>query len=470
MNVNPRIFKTYDIRGIYPTELDERVFYKLGKVFPVYLADKQKLPAGEKPKIIVGRDVRLSSPSLADSFVKGVLDSGFGVVDIGVVTTPMLYFGVIELSAFGGAIITASHNPPEYNGIKFVRQESEYIGGDEIQELYKMCIKEDDFKIFGNEKGKSEKRDISFGYRDFVSMDFNVNRRLKIVVDASCGTTALFLKDFLGRLKIDYIPLFFEPDGSFCNHDPNPLSEDAQVFVKKKIRKEKADFGIIFDGDGDRAVFVDENSNVLNGDVSGGIIADSFLKSGNKLGYVITSTRMLREHFEKKGIKTNMIKVGRYFINKGMRENDIDFSSEFSGHFYFKSFHYTESAFYALRLMLEVLDKNSGMKLSGLAKPFLKYFHSGEVNFFLPSRADWVQCLQKLKKYFDDGRQYFDDGILAEYNNSDGSINWWFNVRLSNTEPIARMVVEARTKELMLKKQKEILLLLGQKDLAQSLS
>ncbi len=458
MNINQKIFKTYDIRGIYPLELNEEVFYALGKVFSDYLLNRQEINQNETPKIVVGRDVRLSSPSLAESFTKGVLDSGLDVLDIGMVTTPMLYFATVEVKAFGGAIITASHNPPEYNGVKFVRQMSEFIGGEEIQELYKACVNPAGLKVFGNEKGRHEKKDFSSGYLNLVANGFNARRKLKIVVDASCGTTALFLPRFLDKLGVNYIPLFFEPDGSFCNHNPNPLAESAQKFVKKKISEEKADFGIVFDGDGDRAVFMDENSNAFGGDVLGGIIAAGLLKDGDKMAYPLTSTRALRDYFGKKGVKMSMTKVGRFFIHKEMRENDIDFCSEMSGHFFFKRFHYTDSAFYALRLMIEALDKNLESKLSDLARPFLKYFNSGEINLCLSSSDDWQKILAILKERYKDGRQNFEDGILVEYE------NWWFNLRPSNTEPVVRLVVEAKDKEIFEKKKKEILLLLGQKD------
>ncbi len=461
MNINQKIFKTYDVRGIYPLELNEEVFYTIGKVFSDYLLNKQKIQQNEMPKIVVGQDVRLSSPSLAGSFIRGVLDSGLDVLDIGVVTTPMLYFAVIEARAFGGAIMTASHNPPEYNGIKFVRQMSEFIGGEEIQELYRMCVNPDSLKIFGNGKGKREKKDFASGYLDLVAKGFNARRKMKIVIDASCGTTALFLPRFLDKLKIDYVPLFFEPDGSFCNHDPNPLAESAQKFAKEKISEEKADFGVVFDGDGDRAVFIDENSNVFGGDVSGGIIAGGLLKAGDKIAYPLTSTRALRDYFGKKEVKTRMTKVGRFYIHKEMRENDVDFCSEMSGHFFFKSLHYTDSAFYALRLIIEALDKNPESKLSDLAGPFLKYFNSGEINLCLSSSGEWQKILAVMKKHFKDGRQNFKDGILVEYDEPSGGINWWFNIRPSNTEPIVRLVVEAKTKELFEEKKKEILRLLN---------
>jgi len=450
MNINPKIFKAYDIRGLYPGEVNEEVFYVLGRIFSAYLIKEQELPENKAPKIVVGRDSRLSSESLADSFIKGLRDFGSDVIDIGQITTPMLYFGVINFKAFGGAIITASHNPIEYNGVKFVMNDSAYVGGAGIQEIYKMIGVAETVKK-NLSAGSYEKKDVSAPYLELIAKEFKINRKIKVVVDASSGVAGFFLAGFLKKLGIDYEPLFFEVDPGFKKHDPNPLLPESQKFAKEKIMETKADFGVVFDGDADRVIFLDENGNPLNGDITGALIAEGFLKQGESLCHILTSTKAIKEHFVKKGIRLEPVRVGRFFINKEMREKDVDFCSEYSGHYYFKSLRYTESAFLALRLVLEALDKNPDKKLSELAVVFQKYFHSGEINTHLSSLEAWPRILEKLKTRYGDGKQYFEDGIKVEYD------DWWFNVRPSNTEPIARTVVEANTAELLEAKKNEVL-------------
>jgi phosphomannomutase len=226
------------------------------------------------------------------------------------------------------------------------------------------------------------------------------------------------------------------------------------VFAKEKIKEEGADFGVIFDADGDRMMVVNEKAEVMRGDFIGGVIADNFLKKGDSLIYDIISTRAVRDYFENKGIKTMISKVGHYYIKKLMEANDVDFALEVSSHYYFKKMHYVESAFYALRLLLESLDKNPDKTISELAEPFIKYFDTGVLNFPLSSQDQWLKLLEDVKEKYKEGRQSFEDGILVEYD------DFWFNLRPSNTEPVVRLFIEAKDEKVLNDVKKEVLALL----------
>ncbi len=459
VNVNPEIFREYDIRGIYPAEINESVFYEMGKAVAFFLDKNQKKPEKGNPKIVVGRDVRLSSEKLALSFIEGVRDYGFDVVDIGRATSPMFSFASAKLESFGGGMITASHNPPEYNGLKIVKDRKQWVGdwvgGEEIQDIYKIFVG-GDFNSGADNKSKGgyEKADVAKDYIDFVTKDFKIKRKIKAVIDASGGAAALLLPGFLEKMGIDYIPLFFEADGSFSKHNPNPTLEEAQKFAKEKIKETGADFGVIFDGDADRMVVIDEKSEYFRGDVAGAIIGGTFLKKGDLFVYDTVSTRSIKEFFEKKGIKPLRGKIGHYFIKKLMEEKNAVFGLETSSHYYYKKLFTAESSLYSFRLLLEAMDKNPDLKISDMGEPFLKYFDSGTINIPVSSEEKWKEILEEVKKTYKDGRQDFEDGILVEFE------SWWFNVRPSHTEPLIRLSVEAKDKETMEKKRNEILNLL----------
>ncbi|MDO8590496.1 MAG: phosphomannomutase/phosphoglucomutase [bacterium] len=451
MVLNPNVFRAYDIRGLYPAELNEDFFYDLAKGLCSFLLENKKYFFLRRPKIVVGQDLRASSSFLADAFIDGILDFGFDVVDIGRATTPMSVYAVHTLNCVGGAMITASHNARDYNGIKFLDKSCRYIGGEEFLEFFKRIKSKNNYK---SKRGKYKETDISVSYLDFLTRGLILKRKLKIVVDASGGVAGLFLNNFLKKMKIDYIPLFFESDPFFEKHNPNPLLLESQFFVKEKIKETGADFGVIFDGDADRIVFVDEKSDCIRGDAAGGIVADSFLKKGDTFVRDTVSTMSLGEYFEKKGVKNIISNVGRFYMRKAMEKNKAVFGSEMSGHYYFKKLHYSESAFLMLRLVLEELDKKPNLQISDLVKPFLKYFHSDEIFFPLAHDDAWPDILEKIKKQYQTGRQSFDDGIKVEYD------DWWFVLRPSNTEPVVRLCVEATNQNLFEEKKKEIFKLL----------
>lgn len=451
MDINPNVFRAYDVRGLYPAELNEDFFYGLAKYFCSYLLRNKKYFSPRRPKVVVGQDLRASSSFLADAFIDGILDFGFGAVDIGKVTTPMSIYAVHKLNCLGGAMITASHNARGYNGIKFLDKSCRYIGGDELLEFVNQT---ESIGNYNSKRGKYKETDISVSYLNFLARGLNLKRKLKIVADASGGAAGLFLKDFLKQMKIDYVPLFFEGDPFFEKHNPNPLLLESQFFVKEKIKETGADFGVIFDGDADRIVFIDEKSDCIRGDAAGGIVAGSFLKRGDIFVLDTTSTMALSECLEKQGVKTVVSNVGRFYMRKTMEKNKAVFGSEMSGHYFFKKLHYSESSFLTLRLVLEALDKNPCLQISDLAKPFLKYFHSGEIFFPMANSDAWPGILEKFKKQYQTGRQSFEDGIKVEYH------DWWFVLRPSNTESVARLSLEATNQNLFEEKRKEIFKLL----------
>jgi phosphomannomutase len=256
MSINPKIFRAYDIRGLYKKDLEEKAFYDLAQIFIAYLKSEQKFPSYKKSgEILVARDIRLSSPSLAKAFIKGAIDAGINVLDAGTATTPMFYHGVGKLGVSGGAMITASHNPKEYNGIKPVKRGGLAVSGKELYQFFRSKHKTPIVKS----KGSCKKIDIEKDYLASVGQNFNIKRKIKLVVDASGGTTALFLPKLLKKMNLNYTPLFFQPDGSFSRHNPNPDLKESQRFAKRAILEGKADFGVVFDGDGDRMVVLDEN-------------------------------------------------------------------------------------------------------------------------------------------------------------------------------------------------------------------
>jgi len=412
ININPKIFRAYDIRGVYGEDINEDIFYVLGRVFATYIS---------KGKIVVGRDIRSSSLSLSEAFIKGLKDSSADVLNAGEVTTPMLYFAVNHLGCNGGVMITASHNPSECNGIKFVDRDAQPIGGEEIEKF----LRETKLKDFGK-KGIEKKVNISEDYLNLISKDFKIKRKVKINIDTNESVVGLFMRSFLKKTGIEV-----------C------ISSDA-------------DFGVSFDADGDRIVVTDENSNLIRGDIVGGIIADAFLKKGDLIIQDAISTRKLKKYFLEKGIETEISRVGHFYIKKAMKKKDAVFGFEISNHYYFKELNYVESALFALRILLESLDKNPNLKMSELAGRFSGYFHSGEINLPLYSKKEWNKILEKIKERYNDGKQNFEDGILVEYP------DYWFNLRSSNTEPVMRMVVEAKTEELMKTKKEEILEFLKQ--------
>ncbi len=437
------IFKAYDIRGIYKQDLDEELAYKIGRAFVSFLKCKT---------VMVGVDMRKSSLPLYDALVKGINEEGADVINIGLCSTPLFYFGTGKLNVDAGIMVTASHNPKEYNGFKLCKKGAVPISGDTgIKEIEKLVLK-NDFKP-SKTRGVVTKKDVKKDYINSISKHYSpTSGKLKIVADCANSVGALELEVLKSLKNLEIIPLFEEMTGEFENHEANPLKVETLLALQKTVLKEKADLGIAFDGDADRVGFVDEKGNVIPMDIITAIISKSILEKGKQtILYDLRSSKVVKEVIEEnKGIAVQC-RVGHAFIKKQMRDNDAFFAGELSGHFYFKDNYTTESsslaALYIINLMLE-----QKKKISEVAYPLLKYSHSGEINSKV---SDVNETIKKIEeKYSGKGEKLTLDGISFYFK------DWWFNVRASNTEPLIRLNLEADSKKVMEQKRNEVLKLI----------
>lgn len=442
VKIDPNIFRAYDVRGVYPQEINESAAYLIGRAFVKFLKLK-------KPKIAVGRDNRLSSPSLFKSLVKGLLEEGAEVVDIGLSTTPELYFSVANFGFDAGIEITASHLPGQWSGFKLVREKaipiSEKTGIKEIEKISQ------EIEGRGLERGKLLKKNIisqylKFNFKDFVAYK-NLNS-LKIVIDTGNAVAGILTPHLKEKLGCQIFSLFEDLDGAFPNHNPDPLISENLRFLKEEVKKRRADFGVAFDGDGDRILFLDEKGEVIPGDLICALIAELVLeKSPNeKILYDIRSSNIVRETIEKREGIPVVSRIGHALIKEKMRKENIMFAGEFSGHYYLREHYFCEAPLF---IFLKILEKvsNSGKRLSELILPFRKYYHSGEINFEIKDKAE---IIKKLKNKYKGANISQLDGLRVDFE------DWWFLVRNSQTEPLLRLVLEAKTKDVFEKRKKEL--------------
>jgi len=437
------IFRAYDIRGIYPKEISEEKTIKIAGSFCNFLFSLNKYK--KNFKIAVGRDGRTSSPSLSEKFILGIVDSGADAVDFGLTSSPMLYFAVSKYDLDGGVEISASHNPPNYNGFKLVREQSKPIS----EKTGLVSIKEKMMKGFGaSEKGKVIKKDVLDDYVKFVLKDIGEFKPLKLVVDTANGVAGLPFSAVFKRLPFKVIHMFSEIDGSFPNHPPDPLVEDNLKDIKSKIQEEKADLGIAFDGDGDRIIFLDEKSEVIPADLLFSLVLESILKDNpkEKILYDLRSSNIVKDTIEKAGGVSVIGRVGHSFIKEKMREENILLAGELSGHYYSRERFFCESPFLILFKVLERLSSEK-VSFSKLIGSYQKYFHSGEINFKVKDKKEKIAALEQ---HFKGGKIIHLDGLRVDFE------DWWFNVRPSNTESLLRLVVEAKNLDLLDKKRNEI--------------
>jgi phosphomannomutase len=435
MALEPKVFKAYDVRGIYPAELDEEGARAIGRAY---------VEQFEPKSIAVGRDMRLSSPAMQEAFAGGAAEAGAEVLDIGLIGTEMLYHAVGELGLDGGATVTASHNPKEYTGAKIVRRGALPVGADSgLLEIRDRALSLQEMPR-GQTPAQVAKRDVYPGFVDKVTsfIDPAAVRPLRVVIDAANGMAGAMLPPILERLPIDAVRCFFEPDGNFPNHEPNPLLPENREFIVGKVREEGADLGIAFDGDADRCFFVDDTGEFVPGDFVTALLAESMLEK-NPGGTIISDVRAswaVREAVERLGGTAVMSRVGHAFIKLRMREVDAVFAGEVSGHYYFRDFYQADSGTIPALLMLELVSKR-GQRLSEILRPFReRYFLTGEINTPV---ADVALTLQRLKEHFaDQGEITHLDGISIT------AEDWHLNVRPSNTEPLLRLNLEALDPEL----------------------
>ncbi len=415
------IFKAYDIRGIYGEQLNEDIAYKIGRAFATYIGSK----------IVVARDNRLSSDSLFEALTRGITDQGSDVYNIGLSTSPMFYFAVSNLVCDGGVIITASHNPPQYNGFKMVRSDAMPLSGEDGINQIKQLVEENNFS--SSKKGNISTLDITDKYvNSFEIKKYN----LKVVVDTANSVSGLIVNRMFRGVSLFH--LFSELDGSFPNHEPNPLEEKNIKDLREKVLEYGADIGIAFDGDGDRVFFVDEKGELISSDLIIALIAKLIDK---KVLYDLRCSNIIKETAR----DSVMWRVGHSFIKKKMKDEDIFFGGEYSGHYYLKQgSSYFESPYFVIYKLFEAMEDK---KLSELIAPFKKYYHSGELNFEV---KDKQSIIEKVEKKYSSGKITKIDGVRIDFD------DWWFLLRGSNTEPILRLIVEAKSKELLDSKIKEI--------------
>ena len=439
MTLDPKVFKAYDVRGLYPSELDEDGGYAIGRAF---------VEQFEPKSIAVGRDMRLSSPAIAAAVIRGATEGGSEVKDIGMVGTEMLYFAVGELGLDGGITVTASHNPKDYNGMKIVRRGALPVGGDSgLLDIRDRALALSGQRPSG-QRGQTpvaEKVDIypAFVEKVLSFIDPPAVKRLGVVIDAANGMAGAMLPPILGRLPIEAVCCFFEPDGTFPNHAPNPLLPENRDFIVGKVLEEKADLGIAFDGDADRCFFVDDTGEFVPGDFVTALLAESILERepGAKIIYDVRASWAVRDTIERAGGVPLMNRVGHAYIKLRMREEGAVFAGEVSGHYYFRDFNQADSGTIPALLMLELVSKR-GKRLSELLRPYReRYFLTGELNMPV---EDVALKLQELKEHFaGQGKISHLDGISV------AADDWHMNVRPSNTEPLLRLNLEALDPKLM---------------------
>ncbi len=436
------IFKAYDIRGIFPEQLNETIAEKIGRAIVVFLNAK---------KVVIGRDMRPHSTPLFHALVRGITEQGADVIDLGLCSTPMCYHANGKLGADASVMITASHNPAEWNGFKICREQAIPLSG-------QTGIGDIEALVNRNEWVKPERAgtvstfDISAEYAQFLRSHAHVTRKLKVVVDyanAMGSYEIAGIEDFF-----DIVPLYKKLDGTFPNHEANPLKQDTLQAIRAKVVEVGADFGAAFDGDADRCGFIDDKGQIIQMDLFTALIAQDILseKAAGTVPilYDLRSSWAVKECIEANGGKPIMSRVGHAFIKAQMRQYGAVFAGELSGHYYFKENYMAESQGLAMIKLANLICRKN-KPVSELVAPLRKYFSSGEINSKV---ADVKAIMDKIRSKYSDGHMFELDGISSEYS------NWWFNVRASNTEPLLRLIVEAADEKTMETKRDELLKLI----------
>jgi phosphomannomutase len=441
------IFKAYDIRGIYPDSLNEDVARDIGRAFVTYLGISGS-------RVVVARDMRLSGEALEKAFIEGVTQAGADVLDLGLVSTDALYFAVGHLDEPGGAMVTASHNPKEYNGFKLCRENAIALSGEHGIGQIRDLIISGKLPVPAEYPGSVEESDVTEDYaRHCLSfIDTEGLRRLKIVVDAGNGMAGKMLPPIFDKLPFDYVPMYLELDGSFPNHPPNPIEPENMKDLQERVKREEADFGVAFDGDADRVFAVNEKGETISGDILAALVAKNVLEKepGATILYSAVCSKALPELIESEGGRAIRTKAGHSIIKPQMREYDAAFGAEHSGHYYFRDNYFADSGIIAMLTVAELVARQDG-PLSELIAPIDHYVRSGEINLEV---EDQEATLRKVEEYYaqrDDPKIDHLDGLTVDYG------DWWFNLRPSNTEPLLRLNVEARERETMEKHRDELL-------------
>ncbi len=435
-------FHAYDIRGIYNKDFNKDDVYKIG----FFLIELLGADA-----VFVGRDMRLSSPEIFQFLSKGITDAGADVHDAGLTTTPMVYWATFHYGFNASVMITASHNPKEYNGFKVSKTDAVAVGYDTgLKTLEEYITTKTPVPV--KHTGKIIQVNIKEPYLNFLSRYYSDFSNLKIAVDCSNGMASILAKEVLGK---SHYYIYDVPDGTFPNHDPNPLEEENLKDLKALVTGINADVGIIFDGDADRVMFVDEMGNFVPPDLLIALMGHYFLEQRNETGWVIQdirSSRSVAEYLEPMGAKIYTWRVGRAYAANKLREINGVYGGEVAGHYYFRDFNYSDSAFIACLIVLGIISrfKKEGISFSATIRKIKNWENSGEINFKLSQKDEAINEVKEKYISQKPDRILDFDGYRIEF------AHWWFNIRKSNTEPYVRLLVEAKTKDLLSEKVNEI--------------
>jgi phosphomannomutase len=455
MGVIDEVFKAYDIRGIYPDQIDEDLAWKVGHAAAQFLRtclSGYERGQASSNRIVVAHDMRPHSKPLVQALIEGISSSGAGCIDIGLCDTPMVYFAVNQVGACGGIQVTASHNPIEYNGFKISGHKARPVGRDsglrEIQRIVRALRRMPEGAI----GAPPQQVDLWEEYRKHILAFLKAPRRLKVVVDASNGMGGKMIPAVFGNGDVDILPLNFEIGGEFA-HPPNPLVEANLQPTKDAVVRHGADLGICMDGDGDRCMFVDEKGQTVRCDLMTALLARHFLADspGAMVVYDLRSSRAVPEEIRAAGGVPRRERVGHAFMKKAMADGHAVFGGELSGHFYFRDNYNCDSGAIAFATAVTVLSSQR-KAFSKLVAPLRRYSHSGEINF---EAEDKQARMQEVEEAFCDAEIDHLDGVTCQYE------DWWCNVRPSNTEPLLRLSLEARTPKMMREKLKQLKAILG---------
>jgi phosphomannomutase len=439
--VDPSIFKAYDVRGLHPDQMDERLAYRIGRGFAHVLSDLQEVPVATL-RVGLGRDMRLTAPAMAEAYARGIADEGADVIDVGMVGTEMLYWTVGSRRLDGGLMCTASHNPKGYTGAKLVRRGAIALSGDsgigELRDIVSAGEPGDPVAEPGTirtEEIGDEFRRAALGY-----IDKSAVKPMKVVLDGGNGMAGPMIGPLLDSFPIEQVATYWEPDGEFPDHEPNPLLPENRQFIIDKVREEGADLGIAWDGDADRCFFIDDTGEFVAGDFLTALLAEALLRKepGATILYDVRASRAVPDLVKEHGGSAEVNRVGHAFFKARMRETGAAFGGEVSGHYYFRDFYCADSGTIPALLILELLSVE-GSRLSELLAPLReRYFISGEINSEV---EDQEGKMEELAERFSDGEPSRLDGISVDYD------EWHFNVRPSNTEPLLRLNLESVVSE-----------------------
>lgn len=436
-------FKAYDFRGVFGKDFDLETVYKFGFFLPSLL---------KTDKVLVGRDMRVTTPQMFEALANGITDAGADVYDMGLTTTPMVYYFTAQHHFDASVMITASHNPKEHNGLKVSRTNALPVGYDSGLGELERCVKEEPVTP-ATVKGKIIAHDVKAEYLEFQARYHHDISNLNIVMDCSNGMASILVKDIFGNAPTY---LFDTLDGTFPNHEANPLEPENVVALQEKVRETKADIGVIFDGDADRVMFVDEHSDFIAPDLMIAVLGHYFLEEKHYTGKVIQDIRTSKsvaEYIAKLGGEMEIWRVGRAYAALKLREIDGSFGGEFAGHYYFRDFFYSDSAMIASQVLLHVFSdmKRKGISVSQLINQIKQYANSGEINFTIERKKEAMEAVKEHFCAAEMPTKVMDfDGYRIEF------ADWWFNIRPSNTEPYLRLLMEARTEAMLQEKLAEM--------------